>query len=204
LYKPVPETLPTLLLPSPEILLIQNTTSDFIYQNQLIDLHKKILFLNSKNLHFYTDASIINSQTQNIFTGIAWILENDTQIKFNASITYAPNSTRAELAALISLFLILSSNYQIHIHLDSLSTIQTLTYSIPYNHNSQTKQNNWDIIHILNFLTKHKNINYITHKVKSYSNNTLHNIIDTLAKHGANKTEFKLNLNYFYLPTFFT
>ena len=142
MYKPVPETLPTLLLPSPEILLIQNTTSDPIYQNQLIDLHKKILSLNSKNLHFYTDASIINSQTQNISTGIAWILENDTQIKFNASITYALNLTHAKLAALISLFLILPINYHIHIYLDSLSTIQTLTNSIPYYYNSLTKQNN--------------------------------------------------------------
>jgi len=83
-------------------------------------------------------------------------------------------------------------------------TIQTLTNSIPYNYNSQTKQNNWDIIHILNFLIKHKNINYIIHKIKSHSNNTLHNIVDTLAKQGANKTKLKLNLEHFYLPTFFT
>src|SRR6185295_9621653 len=204
LYKPAPQLLPSLLLPSSDILLIQNTILDPIYQNQLINLHQKILPLNSNNLHFYTDASILNSQTDNISTGIAWILENDTQIKFNASITHAPNSTRAELATLISLFLILPANYQIHIHLDSLSTIQTLTNSIPYNYTSQTKQNNWDIIHILNFLVKHKNINYTTHKVKSHSNNTLHNIVDTLAKQGANKTKLKLNLEHFYLPIFFT
>src|SRR6185312_12534353 len=70
--------------------------------------------------------------------------------------------------------------------------------------NSQTKQNNWDIIHILNYLTKLKNINYITHKVKSHSNNTLHNIVDALAKQGAGKTKLKYNLDSFYLPTFFT
>src|SRR6185437_6729417 len=177
---------------------------DPIYQNQLIDLHKKILLLEPTNLNFYTDASILNSQTDNISTGIAWILKNDTQIQFNASITHASNSTRAELAALIPLFLILPVNYHIHIHLDNLSTIQTLSNSIPYYHNSQTKQNNWDIIHILNYLIKLKNINYTTHKVKSHSNNILHNITDSLAKHGANKTNLKYNLDHFYLPTFFS
>jgi len=192
------------LLSSSEILLIQNTILDPIYQNQLIDLHKKILLLKPTNLNFYTDASILNSQTNNISTGITWILENDIQIKFNASITYAPNSTRAELAVLIPLFLILPVNYHIYIHLDSLSTIQTLTNLIPYYHNSQTKQNNWDIIHILNYLTKLKNINYTTHKIKAHSNNTLHNIIDSLVKLGANKTNLKYNLDYFYLPTFFS
>jgi ribonuclease HI len=204
LYKPAPQLLPSLLLSSPEIILIQNIIPNLTYQNQLINLHQKILLLNSTNLHFYTDASILNSQTHDISTSIAWILENDTQIKFNASITHASNSTRAELAALIPLFLIIPTNSQIHIHLDSLSTIQTLTNSIPYNHNSQTKQNNWDIIHILNYLTKLKNINYTTHKVKSHSNNTLHNIADALAKQGACKTELKINLDYLYLPTFFT
>ncbi|CAG8828494.1 2518_t:CDS:1, partial [Gigaspora rosea] len=107
LYKPAPQSLPSLLLPSSEILLIQNTIPDPIYQNQLINLHKKTLLLEPTNLNFYTDASILNSQTDNISTGIAWILENDTQIQFNASINHAPNSTRAELAALIPLFLIL-------------------------------------------------------------------------------------------------
>jgi hypothetical protein len=93
LYKPAPQLLPFLLLPSPEIIQIQNIIPNSIYQNQLINLHQKILLLDPTNLHFYTDASILNSQTHNTSTGIAWILENDTQIKFNASITHAPNST---------------------------------------------------------------------------------------------------------------
>src|SRR6185437_5151845 len=176
LYKPAPQSLPSLLLPSLEILLIQNTILDPIYQNQLIDLYKKTLLLEPSNLNFYIDASILNSQTDNISIGIAWILENNTQIQFNASITHVSNSTQAELVALIPLFLILPVNYHIYIHLNSLFTIQTLSNSIPYYRSSQTKQNNWDIIHILNYLIKLKNINYITHKVKSYSNNILHNI----------------------------
>ena len=71
LYKPAPQSLPSLLLPSSEIILIQNTISDPLYQNQLINLHQKILSLDSTDLHFYTDASILNSQTHNISTGIA-------------------------------------------------------------------------------------------------------------------------------------
>ena len=42
------------------------------------------------------------------------------------------------------------------------------------------------------------------HKVKLHSNNTLHNIANALAKQDAKKTELKYNLDYFYLPTFFT
>ena len=42
------------------------------------------------------------------------------------------------------------------------------------------------------------------HKVKSHSNNILHNIADALAKQGAKKTELKYNLEHFYLPIFFT
>src|SRR6185437_1359441 len=39
---------------------------------------------------------------------------------------------------------------------------------------------------------------------KSHSNNILHNITDSLSKHGANKTNLKYNLDHFYLPTFFS
>jgi len=71
LYKPAPKSLSSLLLPSSEILLIQNTISDSIYQNQLINFHKKLLSLKPTNIHFYTDVFILNSQTHNTSTGIA-------------------------------------------------------------------------------------------------------------------------------------
>src|SRR5438105_2692292 len=131
-------------------------------------------------------------------------IKNKTQIKFNTSIPYAPNSTRAELSAIIYLFLTLPSNYKIYIHLDNLSAIHILKNNLLYNHPTQTKINNWDIIHILNYLIKKKNIQFTTHKTKSHSKNSFHNIADLLAKQGTNKIEIQLNTKPFQLPLFFT
>jgi len=142
LSTPITHILPEITISSPDISLIQNTITNQPYQNQIINLYNQILLLNSNNLHFYTDASIKNSQTPNIKTGIAWILQNNTQTKFNTSISNAPNSTRAELSIFIFLFLTLPTNSKIHIHLDNLSAIQILKNNLSYNSPTQTKQNN--------------------------------------------------------------
>src|SRR5205814_10259523 len=98
----------------------------------------------------------------------------------------------------------LPTNYKVHLHLDNLSTIQILNHNLPYDYPTQTKTNNWDIVHILNYLIKKKNIQYTTHKTKSHSKNSFHNIADSLAKLGTNKSEIQLNTEYFYLPLSFS
>ena len=77
--------------------------------------------------------------------------------------------------------------------MDNLSALQTLK-NLPYNNNTQIKQLNWDIIHIINSLIKSKNISYTFHKIKSHSKNTFHNIVDKLAKQGTHKLLLTINL----------
>src|SRR5207244_4239234 len=111
--------------------------------------------------------------------------------KIYYTLTNSPTSILPEIIIFqpnISLF-----QNTIHIHLDNLSAIHILKNNLPYNHPTQTKINNWDIIHILNYLIKKKNIQFTTHKTKSHSKNSFHNIADSLAKQGTNKIEIQLN-----------
>ena len=76
--------------------------------------------------------------------------------------------------------------------------------NLPYNNNTQIKQLNWDIIHIINSLIKSKNISCTFHKIKSHSKNTFHNIANKLIKKGTYKLPFTINLQYFTPLFFFT
>jgi exonuclease III/ribonuclease HI len=204
LYHPIPLTNPQILIQNPICEQITNSIQTKSYQLELIDLYHKLLNTNSlNNLHFYTDASIQNLRTPNIKSGIGWILENNTHIKFNANSINTHNSTRVELEPVIYILLIIPNNLHIHIHMDNLSAIQAIK-KLPYTHPTQIKNENWDILHIINYLLKNKNITLILHKIKSHSKNSLHQNADLLAKRGTNHQPLILNLNFFNPPIFFS
>ena len=133
--------LPTIQIPNTEIALIKNTINLSIYQEQLIKLHNLLSNSSQNNLYFYTDVSIYYSQTSSIKSGISWILSNNNQIKFNASLTYTSNLMRAEIEAIISILLILPIFSHVYIHIDNLLALQTLK-NLPYNNYTQIKQLN--------------------------------------------------------------
>ena len=121
----IPTQTPIIYISKTEIQIIQKYILSSNYQNQLIEL-----FLSAKNLpnntYFYTDASIINAQTSHPKIGIGWISEHNTQIKFNCSISSYPDSTWAEIEAIIYLLLILPINSQNNIHLNNLSALKNI------------------------------------------------------------------------------
>ncbi|CAG8828736.1 23627_t:CDS:1, partial [Racocetra persica] len=98
-----------------DIQLIYDIANLTIYQNQLSQLYSLIQNLDSQELHFHTDASIQNLQSPNIKSGIGWICENNLSIKFNAATILYPDTTHAELEAIISLLFAISNNTYIHI-----------------------------------------------------------------------------------------
>ena len=109
-----------------EIHLIYHIIESSYYQNQLIQIYNNILDLNLTNLQFTTDASIQNLQTTNIQTSIGWICENGPSISFSAAVTPSPDSSRAELSAIISLLLVIPINSIITILTDSSIAIKSL------------------------------------------------------------------------------
>ena len=191
---------PQINIPSREIHLIHHIIEPSFYQHQLIQIHNNILNLNLTNLQFATDASIQNLQSSNIQSGIGWICENDTSIKFNAAINPSPDSSRAEMSAIIPLLLVIPINSTITIYTDSLISIKNLL-NPPSSKIIQIK--NWDIISIINSIKSTKNIliNFI--KVKSHSTNSLHNQADLLAKQGSIKPLITISYTYFNLPIHF-
>ncbi|CAG8774396.1 9298_t:CDS:1, partial [Racocetra persica] len=166
---------------NPIIELINNSIITPVYQTELISIYKQIQLNSLEDLHFYIDSSIKNTQTPNLQSGIGWILENNTKIKFSANITNASNTTRAELAPIIFILLSLLQNLHIHIHCDNSFTIQILK-NLYYYHLTQIKTENWDYLHIINNLLQKKNISLTIYKVKAHSKNILNRNTDILAK----------------------
>src|SRR6185436_146865 len=176
--------IPTIYIPDTEIQIIQKNISFSHYQKQLINL-----FLFTKNLpnntHFYTDASIINAQSSHPKIGIGWISEHNTQIKFNCAISSYPDSTRAELEAIVYLLLILPINSYSNIHLDNLSALKNIQLFPSLHKFLHIK--NWDILFIIHHFIQTKSLNISFYKVKTHSNNFFHNQADLLAKQGTSK-----------------
>jgi ribonuclease HI len=155
------------------------------------------------NLHFYTDASIQNICSPNIRTGIGWILENYSYIKFNAAILSTLNSTQAEMEAIIPILLIIPQNLSIHIHTDNLSAIH-LIKQLPYSNYTQLKHPNWNTLHIINYLLQLKQTKLILHKIKSHSKNAYNTNADLLAKKGTNKSILQINFNFLFSQPYFS
>jgi hypothetical protein len=141
LYQPTPLENTFIQIQNPNIEQITNSIITSAYQTEIINIYQQILSSPLENLHFYIDASIKNTQSANLKTGIGWILENNTKIKFSAGITNATNTTRAELAPIIFILLSIPQNLHIHIHCDNSSAIQTLK-KLPYHHQTQIKTEN--------------------------------------------------------------
>jgi hypothetical protein len=89
--------------------------------------------------------------------------------------------------------------------MDNISAIHTLQ-KLPNNQPTQIKQENWDLIYIINNLLKNKKITYTIHKTKSHSKkpNTPHNLADSLAKKGCCQPKIELNLNYLISTPYFS
>ncbi|CAG8595751.1 13035_t:CDS:1, partial [Gigaspora rosea] len=93
LYLPSPSTNLSINILDQNIEQIKNIVITLSYKEELIYLYNFIKTIPLNNLHFYSDASIVHSQTPNIRTSIGWILDNQIRIKFCAAIPNAPNST---------------------------------------------------------------------------------------------------------------
>ena len=95
------------------------------------------------------------------------------------------------MEAILYLLLTIPSNSTINIHLDNKTTINYLKSLAD---TTTTQRKNWDIIHIINQILTKKYIQLITHKVKSHSNNYLHNQADLLAKQGTSKPIISIDI----------
>jgi len=144
----------------------------------------------SDNLTFYTDGSIKDHKTPNIKSGIGWICEANTNINFNASTKSYADTNRTELEAVLSLLLVIPSNFSIKIHLDNQTAIKNLQYT---SFLKQLHTKNWDIISFINHLKTLKNLNIQFLKIKSHTN-SFHNQADSLAKRGTSKPILELLL----------
>ena len=120
-------------------------------------------------------------------------------IKFNAATIPYPDTTRAELEAIISLLLATPNNTHIHIHLDNKTAIKNLKQKY---YTKILQNQNWDILLTINQIKSIKNLTFTLHKVKSHSN-SLHNQADLLAKRETNKPIFRISYNHIDLPIYF-
>ena len=104
------------------------------------------------------------------------------------------------MEAILYLLLTTPSNSTINIYLDNKTTINYLKSLAD---TTTTQRKNWDIIHIINQILTKKHIQLTTHKVKSHSNNYLHNQADLLAKQGTSKPIISIDITKLNFPIYF-
>src|SRR6266540_4692685 len=83
------------------------------------------VLVGSTTISFYTDGSLVRTTPNVDIMGLGWINEHDESIRFLASATMWPSSTKAEILACLTALLTAPSHTKVTIHTDSMATIDS-------------------------------------------------------------------------------
>src|SRR6266536_139701 len=143
-------------------------------------------------LNFYSDGSLSYPTFGNLKMGFGWnCYDTDFNLlnSFNASTQYWPSSTRAELSALLSIFMVAPINSQLHIYTDSQTLIQgfnALISPTSKQHRAYLQKQNYIMWSCVEIIYKSHNLSVTLHKVRAHTDDIYNNMADELAKKGAN------------------
>ena len=159
----------------------------------------------STNLTFYTDGSVINTNTIQCSMGIGWLQLDNNNINhtFNAQISLWPCSFKAELLAILSAICTAPRNCNIEIFTDSQSVISKYHNLLQHTTNPNPSHTAyWSIWNTLLNLIKSYNLKITFHKVKAHQNNELNNKADQLAHNHPNAPHLIFNFYNIYNPLY--
>jgi len=135
--------------------------------------------------------------------GIGWVNENNEELRFQASATLWPSSTKAEMLACLTA-LITSPRYaKVTIHTDSKATIdgfQRLPEVSRLSIRKREKITNYPLWCMISYIIAQLDLEVIMKKVKAHSGDRLNDLADELAKNAVIHSP-RLIFNLTLIPT---
>ncbi|CAB4402569.1 unnamed protein product [Rhizophagus irregularis] len=116
--------------------------------------------------------------------GVGWIIK-DHDLSFSCGINYYPSSTRPELLAIMTAFILaVPSNAEVVIYMDSQAAIDRINHMLDalyrINRRKFLKMNNYIILFTIYDLIKMKSLTFNLHKVRRHSSNKWNNMADEI------------------------
>src|SRR3984957_9742214 len=176
---------PYVILVSPWMVLFD----DFSFRSVLS--HVSSLLRSCSELHFYSDGSLSSAASIDMVMGYGWTCYSPDQTKlasFSAATQGWPSSTRAEVSALISIFVVCPPGCKVYLYMDSQATIDGLSLLTTRSANyfrSQFKRPNYLLWAMVAHLISSRGIMVHTTKIKAHSGNAYNDEADALAKRAA-------------------
>ena len=168
--------------------MIEEIINEPYYQNKLLDIAYTIKHLD--NVEIYIDGSLKDLKKDICSMGIEWFIVNleINNIKFHASLSSFPSSTKVETYILLTALIVCPINSIVDVYLNSANTINTFNKLF-----IEQSINNTQILKLPNcwgwktieYIIQNLHLDVRLHKVKAYSNNKLNDKADKLAKEGA-------------------
>jgi exonuclease III/ribonuclease HI len=171
----------------------------YLIQSQLTD---------EKELHFYTDGSVIDLGKESMSMSFALIQTHPRapSVNFKALLENWPSSTRAETAAIATSLLLVPKNCYVKIFLDSQAAINHFYNNLMINSPREFfKENNNLIWEIIREVIKCNNLFVNLVKVKAHSGDFYNEQVDKLAKSAHNSLQLPLHFvsnNLTYINVF--
>ena len=144
----------------------------------------------TSHFKFYTDGSLLIKTDNGISAmGAGWV-NCSSQITGNFALKEWPSSTKAELAAILAVLLIILSNSNIIIMTDSQAAIDGINVMLRKKHLWKwTKATNSSLKTIIYLCLEKKNLNLNLIKVKGHSGELFNDVADAQAKMGLTQVE---------------
>ena len=127
---------------------------------------------NEANVQFYTDNSLQRDPTFIDSMGLGWINVNQKNVYFSASAILWPSSTKAEILAYLSAFIVATPKAKVTIYTDSAATIDGFAKSDQFMQLSVRKREktpNFQLWITIDYIIKVLNLTVMMVKVKAYS-----------------------------------
>jgi len=154
-------------------------------------------------LSFYTDGSLVRSTPINDVMGLGWVNENNEELRFQASATLWPSSTKAEMLACLTALITSPRHAKVTIHTDSKATIdgfQRLPEVSRLSIRKREKITNYPLWCMISYIIAQLDLEVIMKKVKAHSGDRLNDLADELAKNAVIHS-LRLILNLTLIPT---
>jgi ribonuclease HI len=113
--------------------------------------------------------------------GFGWIILGTKELKFKGKIENFPSSSRAEIAAILTLLVTIPANKTVNIYCDSQATISAIKSS-SHKNSSGKKFHNITLLRHITQIIRQQKIKLTLHKVEAHSGNKYNDIADWLAK----------------------
>jgi ribonuclease HI len=142
---------------------------------ELVEIREQLS--NFPEINAYTDGSLSNHKTM----GFGWIIVGTKELSFKGKIENFPSSSRAEIAAILTLLVTIPANKTVNIFCDSQATISAIQSCLQENTPKKKLHNTFLLRHITQIIRQQR-INLMLHKVKAHSGNKHNDTADWLAK----------------------